>query len=272
MQNCVQMNAYLILRMINQKKILGEDSYMRICSFSFLLSYAIYIVFSFILVFIFDDNDPIVTSMVLAISSTSALFSIAEFVYIIFDSKRKIALEYLYNLRLNLYFEKKYQRKIEYDYEEKARELVKTFENVLGEEIFSKEKIEKEDRKRYINQINDAQISDDEKMKLMNYLEKLCDNDMRISDYEIYSIFLAEEARKMNKWAICLSTILCVIGLLTLLMIITIKFQVSMKTSNVITILAFLVVIVSMLYKEYNRKELEEIYNDRKELMNIEKY
>lgn len=233
-------------------------STMRIKKWGFLLSYAIYLVFCIAFSALSKDISAINT-MIFAITIASTSFSISDLLFtkLDIDKRERISLSSLYYL--TNYAEKFYMEKIKEKYGEKAEKMV----SILME-LFegNEDKIEKffngsisvEEKENFIKIVE--AYSDDELTRfVLSFLESdISDIKSMVetngdNEKNILELLVKQKNKETIKYY--LASIISVGGLAALLIILTTRVAAISYINNILTVLAFLCVMINLLLKEY---------------------
>lgn len=248
---------------------------MRIEKWGFLLSYTMYLVFCLVFTFISKDT-PAINSMIFAISLASTAFSISDicFTKIGIDKKERKSIQKLYSI--TNYAQKYYKSKIKEKYGEKAEKMISLLmelfdndENLLLN-FFEGKLVEKE-KEVMLSKIK--AFSNDELTEFVTNFLKSDNSEIsemieeENNENQIYNILNAHE--KKEKIYLCFSSSVAIIGLTALLIVLTIRINVEAHITNMLTIVAFLFIIINLLLKEYYKTDsLKRLEQERIDLLN----
>lgn len=245
----------------------GMGISMKIQKSIFLISYIIYLFWAIVYVMISNEGAKIDT-LIFSVTVASTFFSISDLVYTKIEINKREGDEIVALYFLSKYAEEFYMQKIEDKYGEEAKKNLSVLENALGKresgKIFQSD-LTKDEEAAYLNKVNDieskqflkAMIEDDE--ELLDMLNE--DNEEEVTE-------AVKEKKRRERLYFMLPDILMITGLVSLLMILTLRIQPLIKISNVCTVGAFLAVILNLTVKEYYRSHsLEKLAAERKEII-----
>lgn len=245
---------------------------MRVEKWVFLLSYAIYLVFC-ILFSLTSKDLPAINTMIFAITVTSTAFSISDLIFtkLDIDKKERESLFALY--ALHGYAKKFYLYKLEKKYRTEAEELISSLIELFNEAEVDKMlsgKLSKEEKEKYLEMAQKSSNS-----RLYEYVELIFksreDNEFEDTDSNdegTTNVLDINKIRKKEAMRFKIASSIGVIGLIALLIILTIRIEPISHVNDVLTIIAFLSVIISLFLKDYYKaNSLKTLDAEKKKLM-----
>lgn len=203
---------------------------MRIEKWGFLLSYIIYLIFCTVFS-VSGANKDAINSMIFSITIASAAFALSDLFFMIINinkRERKLLFD-LYYITHNL--GNIYIKKLETKYGGQAKQRID-----MSETLF-----ENDDDIKEISNRNQETKDIDEILRVQKKKER------------VYYI---------------MATITAIAGLISLLVILTIRCQPVDYINNVITVLAFICVIFNLFVKDYYKAEsIKKLENEKKKLL-----
>lgn len=254
---------------------------MRLSSNVFLVAYAIFLVFGIGFVIFSSDSDAI-NNLICAVSVASASISLADLFYskVNIDKQERIQLTTCYLIakhKSNFYF-----KQIEKKYGGEAELMISRLMQVFSEdeiEILLTKKLTTEQKEMYSERIRGKIKDDDEAKELLNLINSEFDpigEEMSIVDHPDEDGAVAASlqiGKKREKRSLYIANAIAILGLTIFLIILAWNgiFEKHISTlNNVLTILAFLTVVLNFLLKDnYRAKSLQEIEAQKKELYNL---
>lgn len=244
----------------------GMGISMKIQKSIFLISYIIYLFWAVVYVMISNEGAKIDT-LIFSVTVASTFFSISDLVYTKIEINKREGDEIVALYFLSKYAEEFYMQKIEDKYGEEAKKNLSVLEDALGEKELKKifqSNLTKDEEAVYLNEVNDIEL----KRFLVAMIENKEELDMLNEDNEEEVTESLKEKNRRERLYFMLPDILMIIGLVSLLMILTLRIQPLIKISNVCTVGAFLAVILNLTVKEYYRSNsLEKLAAERKEII-----
>jgi len=248
---------------------------MRIEKWGFLLSYAVYLVFCIVFSFVSEDIDAI-NSMIFAITIASTAFSISDLLFtkIDIDKKERESLFGLYYLTGRA--KDFYLNKIEVKYGQKAEKMVSMLMELFDkneDEIvkFFEGNLSPQEKELFLNKVK--AYSNDELTKFVISFSQTDNSDIKemVSEHEnkdinIYKLLNNQKTKELIYYKI--ASIIAVLGLVSLLIILTLRISAMSYINNTLTVIAFLSVIINLLLKDYYKaNSLKKIEHQKKQLI-----
>ena len=241
----------------------GMGTSMKIQKSIFLISYIIYLFWAVVYVMISNEGAKIDT-LIFSVTVASTFFSISDLIYTKIEINKREGDEIVALYFLNKYVEEFYMQKIDNKYGEKAKKKLSALEDALGEKELQKifqSNLTKDEEAACLNKVNDIEL----KQFLVALIEDKEELDM-LNEEEVTEPL--KEKKRRERLYFMLPDILMITGLVSLLMILTLRIQPLIKISNVCTVGAFLAVILNLTVKEYYRSHsLEKLAAERKEII-----
>lgn len=241
---------------------------MRMQKWVFLLSYIIYLLWA-IAYAIVSKEYTITDTLIFSVTVASTFFSMSDLIYTKFDIDRKKSDETFTLLFLTKYAENFYMQKIEVKYGKGVEKKLSTLRDLLGEEGLEKivsSNLTKSEEETYLSKVNDIELKKFLAVLIQTQRKSEKLEEKEDDDKQVVSIF--NVIKRREKFYFSLPSILAVIGLVSLLIILTLRVKPQPKINNVCTLVAFLSVIVSLMLKEcYKAKLLEQLANERREII-----
>lgn len=241
----------------------GMGISMKIQKSIFLISYIIYLFCAVVYVMISNEGAKIDT-LIFSVTVASTFFSISDLIYTKIEINKREWDEIVALYFLSKYAEEFYMQKIDNKYGEKAKKKLSVLEDALGEKELQKifqSNLTKDEEAACLNKVNDIEL----KQFLMALIEDKEELDM-LNEEEVTESL--KEKKRRERLYFMLPDILMITGLVSLLMILTLRIQPLIKISNVCTVGAFLAVILNLTVKEYYRSHsLEKLAAERKEII-----
>ena len=236
---------------------------MKIQKSIFLISYIIYLFWTVVYVMISNEGAKIDT-LIFSVTVASTFFSISDLIYTKIEINKREWDEIVALYFLSKYAEEFYMQKIDNKYGEKAKKKLSVLEDALGEKELQKifqSNLTKDEEAACLNKVNDIEL----KQFLMALIEDKEELDI-LNEEEVTEPL--KEKKRRERLYFMLPDILMITGLVSLLMILTLRIQPLIKISNVCTVGAFLAVILNLTVKEYYRSHsLEKLAAERKEII-----
>lgn len=242
---------------------------MRIEKWGFLLTYAVYLVFCVCFSLVSKDEEAI-NSMIFAITIASTAFSISDLFFTKIDIDKKVTESLFQFYLLASRIKDFYLNEIEFTYQEMIstlNDLMKDNENEI--ENFFEGRLSPQQRENFINRIK-TYNSDKLTEFVTNYLQSDKSNLQNLfSEYEYPKInTLINNAKTKQKNMYKAASLIAVLGLVALLIILTMRITATPYTNNILTISAFLFVIINLLTKEYYKSDsLKKIEKESKQIV-----
>ena len=247
---------------------------MRIEKWGFLLSYAIYLFFC-IAFSIFSTNEAAINTMIFAITIASTAFSISDLLFTKFSIDKKereslFGLHYLTKQVRNFYINKiriKYGQKND----KMASLLMDLFEENQDELMnFFEGKLSLQEQENFLDKVK-AYSNDELTEFIVNFMKSDHSEDREVifedDEKNIYEILNKQKKIEMIKFSIASS--IAVLGLVALLVILTLRISAIPYINNVLTVVAFLFVIINLILKEYYKaNSLKNMEQQKKKLLN----
>lgn len=248
---------------------------MRIEKWGFLLSYAVYLVFCIVFSFVSEDIDAI-NSMIFAITIASTAFSISDLLFtkIDIDKKERESLFGLYYLTGRA--KEFYINKIKVKYGQKAEKMVSMLMELFDkneDEIvkFFEGNLSPQEKELFLNKVK--AYSNDELTKFVISFSQTDNSDIKemVSEHEnkdinIYKLLNNQKTKELIYYKI--ASIIAVLGLVSLLIILTLRISAMSYINNTLTVIAFLSVIINLLLKDYYKaNSLKKIEHQKKQLI-----
>lgn len=248
---------------------------MRIEKWGFLLSYAVYLVFCIIFSFVSEDIDAI-NSMIFAITIASTAFSISDLLFTKIDIDKK-EMESLFGLYYLIEQIKAfYLNKIEVKYGPKAEKmasmLMELFDKNENEIVkFFEGSLSPQEKELFLNKVKT--YSNDELTKFVISFLQSDNSDIKETvsedenkDIDIYKLLNNQKTKELINYKI--ASIIAVLGLTSLLIILTLQIHAMSYINNTLTVIAFLSVIINLLLKDYYKaNSLKKIQDQKKQLL-----
>ena len=245
----------------------GMGISMKIQKSIFLISYIIYLFWAVIYVMISNEGAKIDT-LIFSVTVASTFFSISDLIYTKIEINKREGDEIVALHFLSKYAKEFYMQKIDNKYGEEAKKKLAVLEDALGEKELKKifqSNLTKDEEAAYLNKVNDIESKQLLKAMIEDNEELL---DMLNEDNEEEVTEAVKEKKRRERLYFMLPDILMITGLVSLLMILTLRIQPLIKISNVCTVVAFLAVILNLTVKEYYRSHsLEKLAAERKEII-----
>ena len=239
---------------------------MKIQKGIFLISYILYLTWAIVYVVLSNSGSKIDT-LIFSVTIASTFFSVSDLVYTKIEIDRREADEMFTLYFLTKYAEEFYMKKIKDKYEENAEKKLYDLKNLLGEEELEKifqGDLTKDEEIMYLNKVND--------LELKKFLASLIKNQGKMvgliedDDKEVARIL--KDVKRKERIYFSLPNILMVIGLVSLLVILTLRVEPITKINNFCTLGAFLSVIISLTLKEcYKANSLEKLALEKKQII-----
>ena len=214
-----------------------------------------------------SNASAMIDTVIFSVTIASAFFSLSDLIYTKIEIDKRNA-----DKEVNLYFlykyaSKIYMQEIEDKYAEQAEEYLSNLEKILGEEKLEKvfqSKLTKNEKTMCLNKVND--------IKLKQFLNALIEDreelDSLYEDNENSINDTLEEKKRRERRYFMLPDIFMIIGLVSLLMILTLRIEPLTKISNVCTVGAFLLVILNLTIKEYYKSDsIKELATNRRKII-----
>lgn len=247
---------------------------MRIEKWGFLLSYAIYLVFC-IAFSIFSMNEAAINTMIFAITIASTTFSISDLLFTKFSIDKKeretlLGLHYLTKKVKNFYIDK-----LMIKYGHKSNKMVSLLMDIFEEDQdelmnFFEGKLSSQDLESFLDKVK--AYSNDELTEFIvnfNKSDHSEDREMSFEDDEKRLYELMNEQKKREVIKFNLASSIAVLGLVALLVILTLRISAITYVNNVLTVVAFLFVIINLILKEYYKtNSLKNMEQQKKQLLN----
>ena len=244
----------------------GTDTSMKIQKSIFLISYIIYL--SVMMVYVMISNESaMIDTVIFSVTIASAFFALSDLIYTKIEIDKREADEEFNLYFLYKYASKIYMQEIEDKYAEQTEEYLSNLEKILGEEKLEKvfqSKLTKNEKTMCLNKVND--------IKLKQFLNALIEDreelDSLYEDNENSIDDTLEEKKRRERRYFMLPDIFMIIGLVSLLMILTLRIEPLTKISNVCTIGAFLLVILNLTIKEYYKSDsIRKLATNRRKII-----
>lgn len=232
----------------------------------FLVAYVIYMLFAIVFTIV-SNKSEIIDTLIFSVTIASTFFSISDLIFTKLDIDRKESDELFTLLFLSQYAQKIYLKKIEVKYGKDAEIKLSELKKILGEEAFEKivsSNLSKEEKENYLKQVNDIKLK-----KFLNELIQTNDEQEIVGVEDERSVVdVLKSVKRREKFYFSLPSIVAVIGLISLLVILTLRVEPQPKINNVCTLVAFLSVITNLLLKEcYKDKSLKQLADERREII-----
>lgn len=239
---------------------------MRMHKWVFLVAYVIYMLFAIVFTIV-SNKSEIIDTLIFSVTIASTFFSISDLIFTKLDIDRKESDELFTLLFLSQYAQKIYLKKIEVKYGKDAEIKLSELKKILGEEAFEKivsSNLSKEEKENYLKQVNDIKLK-----KFLNELIQTNDEQEIVGVEDERSVVdVLKSVKRREKFYFSLPSIVAVIGLISLLVILTLRVEPQPKINNVCTLVAFLSVITNLLLKEcYKDKSLKQLADERREII-----
>lgn len=244
---------------------------MRMRKWVFLLSYIIYLLWA-IAYAIVNKESAIIDTLIFSVTIASTIFSISDLVYTKFEIDKRETDETIMLLNLVKKCEKICTHKLETKYGEEVRKKFSDLEKILGKEELEKivsSKLTQSEEIAYLKKVNDVEL----RKFLANLLQSQKETDTVLEESDdSHVVEMIKFIKRREKIYFSLPSILVVLGLVCLLIILTLRVEPQPFINNICTLIAFLSVIVGLMLREcYKAKELENLVNERKEIINVMK-
>lgn len=215
---------------------------------------------------IIGESD-IINTLIFSITIASTFFSIADCVFTKLEIDKREAdetfsLYFLTNYAKNFYF-----NKLTVKYEEEVKKNLADLKDILGEdsiESMDLEHLSEEDQESYLKKIMDPKLQKfflDLIHTSNTLVEDVDENDQQINE-------IVATTKQKQKVAFYIPSFFFGIGLITMLVILTVRMVPYSKISNIFTLIAFGAVILNLLFKEcYKRTTLQQLADNRKKIM-----
>ena len=232
----------------------------------FLVAYVIYMLFAIVFTIV-SNKSEIIDTLIFSVTIASTFFSISDLIFTKLDIDRKESDELFTLLFLSQYAQKIYLKKIEVKYGKDAEIKLSELKKILGEEAFEKivsSNLSKEEKENYLKQVNDIKLK-----KFLNELIQTNDEQEIVEVEDERSVVdMLKSVKRREKFYFSLPSIVAVIGLVSLIVILTLRVEPQPKINNVCTLVAFLSVITNLLLKEcYKDKSLKQLADERREII-----
>lgn len=239
---------------------------MRMHKWVFLVAYVIYMLFAIVFTIV-SNKSEIIDTLIFSVTIASTFFSISDLIFTKLDIDRKESDELFTLLFLSQYAQKIYLKKIEVKYGKDAEIKLSELKKILGEEAFEKivsSNLSKEEKENYLKQVNDIKLK-----KFLNELIQTNDEQEIVEVEDERSVVdVLKSVKRREKFYFSLPSIVAVIGLVSLIVILTLRVEPQPKINNVCTLVAFLSVITNLLLKEcYKDKSLKQLADERREII-----
>ena len=249
---------------------------MRIEKWGFLLSYIIYLIFCTVFS-VSGANKDAINSMIFSITIASAAFALSDLFFTIINinkRERKLLFDLYYithNLR-NVYI-----KKLETKYGGQAKQRIDMLETLFENDDdmvnnFLFQKLTKKENELFLEKIQNSSLDSEFLEFVKNYNQTpVSDGIKEISNRNQETKDIDEILRvqkKKERVYYIIATSFAVAGLISLLVILTIRYQPADYINNVITVLAFMCVILNLFVKDYYKAEsIKELENEKKKLL-----
>lgn len=260
---------------------------MKLTSNIFLYVHAIFLIFCIGFVIVCPDENSI-NNLICAISIASTSISLAELFYTKTDidkmERRELEGLYVYVKKL----QDKYMKEIKYKYNDEAQKIILMIYNIFTEEevdrIFDKDIIDKEQLDKYLEKIRNSISNVTVRDELINFIINLNNNKAELNEItddeleeqnkvEIKDIL--KKVEKKENFNLNIAKCIIIIGFTLLLVVLTVNnineimYGKISSVNNVLTVIAFLTVIINFIIKDkYKSKSLEKLRVDKKQIIN----
>ena len=227
---------------------------MKIQKEIFLISYILYLIWA-IFYAILNAGDAMIDTLVFSVTVAGTFFSISDFVYTKLDIDRRESDEKFTLYFLSRYVTEFYMKEIEDKYGENVKKKWDALEELLGEEGLEKifqSNLTKAEEATYLNKVDAPELrgflaSLIEDKELMDELTE--DDDKQV-------VRILNDVKHRERLYFSLPNILMLIGLVSLLVILTLRVKPVTKINNICTLMAFLSVISSFALKKWYKSNL----------------
>lgn len=208
--------------------------------------------------------------MVFSVAIASTAFSIADLIFTKLDIDRKEheLLSSLYHLSKHL--QEFYMNEISKKYENEAEQLMSVLMELFTQDEIDKilyNKLTDEEKEELLNKADSC--NEQTKILLSNYINSDIESDMFNNEDETDVDLLLKAETFKQKIKYILASTIAVLGLTSLLIILTIRLEPLPTINNTLTLLAFLSVVITLLLKEYYKSDsLKNLNKEKTKLLN----
>ena len=239
---------------------------MKLQKGTFFISYIVYIIISIIYTCIIGESD-IINTLIFSITIASTFFSIADCIFTKLEIDKREAdetfsLYFLTNYAQNFYF-----NKLTMKYEEEAEKNLADLKNILGEDGIDNIEwgnLSEKEQESYLKRIMDPKLQKffiDLIYTSNTVVEDVDENNQQINE-------IVETTKQKQKIIFYIPSFFFGIGIITMLVILTVRMVPYSKISNIFTLIAFGAVILNLLFKEcYKHTILQQLADDRRKIM-----
>ena len=208
--------------------------------------------------------------MVFSVAIASTAFSIADLIFTKLDIDRKEheLLSSLYYLSKHL--QEFYMNEISKKYENEAEQLMSVLMELFTQDEIDKilyNKLTDEEKEELLNKADSC--NEQTKILISNYINSDIESDMVNNEDETDVDLLLKAETFKQKIKYILASTIAVLGLTSLLIILTIRLEPLPTINNALTLLAFLSVVITLLLKEYYKSDsLKNLNKEKTKLLN----
>ena len=238
---------------------------MKLQKGTFFISYIVYIIISIIYTCIIGESD-IINTLIFSITIASTFFSIADCIFTKLEIDKREADETFSLYFLTNYAQKFYFNKLTMKYEEEAEKNLADLKNILGDGIDNIDwgNLSEKEQESYLKRIMDPKLQKffiDLIYTSNTFVEDVDENNQQINE-------IVETTKQKQKIIFYIPSFFFGIGIITMLVILTVRMVPYSKISNIFTLIAFGAVILNLLFKEcYKHTTLQQLADDRRKIM-----